>query len=116
MSELGDAVDLMIEAQTLAEETFRCSLTWAGEEYPCSGGPEEGGKRIDEGGFRLNARVKIKVRCALFPAEVGFPREKQTISYKRSTASAAKTYRIDSITNFYDAVLQLECNDPNEGA
>jgi len=114
--DLGDSVALMLEGLVLSEASMRCVIIWGGEEYPCTGGPELGGKRIDEGGFRLQARLKVKVRVEVFPEGVGLPTEKQTILYKRSSTSEPKRYRIDSITNYFDAFLELECNDPNEGA
>jgi len=114
--DLGETVALMLEGLALSENSLRCSIIWAGEEYPCTGGPEFGGKRIEAGGFRLNASVQIKVRTEVFPTGAGFPQEKQTIQYKRAATATPKTYRIDSIRNYYDAFLLLECNDPNQGA
>jgi hypothetical protein len=114
--DLGDTVALMLEGLALSESSMRCTFIWAGAEYPCTGGPEFGGKKIDEGGFRLEAKLKIKVRTEVFPAGVGHPQEKQTILYKRSAGSEAKRYRIDAITNYYDAYLELNCDDPGAGA
>lgn len=113
---LPDWVQMQLEGIAMAEVGMHCTMDWAGiADIPCVGGPEFGGKRIDEGGWRPNASLKIKVRCALFPAGVGLPQEKQTIMYKRATNSTPKKYRIDSITNYYDAWLLLECQDPSQG-
>jgi hypothetical protein len=52
----------------------------------------------------------------VFPDGNTIPQEKQDIFYKRNFTAEPKKYRIDSITNFYGAILELECNDPSEGA
>jgi hypothetical protein len=52
----------------------------------------------------------------LFPDGVSIPQEKQTLDYKRNFTATPKRYRIDSVTNFYGAILELNCNDPSEGA
>lgn len=106
------------------EGEIGATVTWNGETYPCTGGPEDDGSRIDEGGFRLESKVIIAIRCELFnvgPFSSGedplpMPQEKQTVSYKRSFSSTPKTYRIDAITNYGDAFLELNCNDPSQGA
>lgn len=114
--DLGDTVALMLEGLELSEQSMRCVIIWAGEEYPVTGGPEFGGKRIDEGGYRMHATLKIKVRLAVFPDGVDRPQEKQTLLYRRSLTSVARRFRIEAITNYYDAFLELQCVDPNEGA
>jgi hypothetical protein len=106
----------MLDGLFLSEESLRCTITWAGQEYPCTGGPEYGGMRLDEGGFKVRTNVKIKVRTVVFPYGLGFPQEHQTIQYKPSANSEARTYRIESINNYYDAVLELQCVDPRLGA
>jgi hypothetical protein len=63
----------------------------------------------------MEASLKIKVRVEVFPEGVGVPQEKQTIQYKRNATADPKTYRIDAITNWYGAILQLECSDPAHG-
>jgi len=113
--DLGDAVALMLEGLELSETSMRCQIVWKGQEYPCTGGPEVGGKRIDEGGYRTHAQVKIKVRVAVFPDENDLPLEKQTILYKRNANHAGRLLRIDALTNWYGAFLELNCNDPSEG-
>jgi hypothetical protein len=115
-TDLGDVVALQLESLALSESSMRTSVLWAGDEYPCVGGPEFGGKRIGDGGWRLHAKLKIKVRVEVFPAGIGIPQEKQLIQYKRNASAEPRTYRIDAITNFYGAILELECVDPHEGA
>jgi hypothetical protein len=114
--DLGDTVALMLESLALSEASMRTTFDWAGETYPCTGGPEFGGKRIEAGGFRLHATLRIKVRMEVFPDGVDIPQEKQTILYRRNASADPKKYRIDSVTNFYGAILQLDCNSPDEGA
>ena len=115
-TDLGDIVAIQLESLALSESSMRTSFIWAGEEYPCTGGPEFGGKRIGQGGWRIHGRLKLKVRVEVFPDGVNIPLEKQDIYYKRNASADPKKYRIDAITNFYGAILELECNDPSEGA
>ncbi len=114
--DLGDVIALTLEGLALSESSMRCSIIWAGDEYPVTGGPEIGGKRIDEGGFRLTAQLKIKLRLEVLPLGGGFPQEKQTLLYKRNANAEPKKYRIDAITNYFGAYMLLECNDPAQGA
>ncbi len=113
--DLGDTVALQLEGLALSESSMRCSIIWAGAEYPVTGGPEFGGKMIGQGGWRVHARLKVKVRVELFPDGIDIPQEKQIIGYKRNASAAPREYRIHSVTNYYGAFLALECNDPNEG-
>ena len=113
---LGEQVALMLEGLALSEETMRCSIIWAGTEYPCVGGPEFGGKRLDQGGFRLHAKCKIKIRNEVFSEGSGLPAEKQLIQYKRNASAEPRTFRIAAITQYYGAFMEFELEDPNEGA
>jgi len=113
---LGVVVETLLAGLQASEESMGTAIVWGGEEYPCTGGPEYGGKTIDEGGFRMQAKVKIKVRNAVFPDGVGVPEEKQTIFYKRSPNSDPKRYRIDAKNNYFDAFMELELNDVGQGA
>lgn len=106
----------MLESLALSEVSMRTSFDWAGANYPCTGGPEFGGKRIADGGWRMQAKVRLKVRCEVFPSGLDMPQEKQTIQYRRNYSADPVTYRIDAITNFYGAILELECNGEHEGA
>jgi len=114
--DLGDQVAIMLESLQSSEASLRCSFTWAGDEYPCSAGPEKDGMRLDEGGYRQVRSVQIKVRVELFPDGVGIPQKKQTVLYKRNYTATPVAYRITSITNYYGAVLELNCEDPNASA
>lgn len=105
----------MTEGLALSEASLRCTIEWAGDEYPCVGGPEYGKRLLGEGGFEIKANVKIKVRTEVFPSGVGFPQEKQSIIYKPTPNSTPRTYKIDSITNWWDTVLELVCVDPRMG-
>lgn len=114
--DLGDVVRIQLEGLLLSEASMRTSIIWAGEEYPCVGGAEFGGKKITDGGWRMHARLKIKVRVEVFPDGINIPQEKQRIFYKRNASAEPKEYLIDDITNYYGAILELNCCHPNEGA
>lgn len=114
--DVGDQVAIQLEGLVLSEQSLRTSIIWAGEEYPCTGGPEFGGKRIDDGGWRAQARLKIKLRVSVFPDGVSIPQEKQRIFYKRNASATPKEYLIDDITNYYGAILELNCVHPNEAS
>lgn len=112
----GEQVALMLEAVSLGEQSLRCSFIWGGDEYPCQGGPEFGGPKLEEGGYRSGAKLKIKVRVEVFPDGVGIPKERQTILYKRNGSAEPQKYKIVGVTNYYGAILELNCEDPNQGA
>jgi hypothetical protein len=114
-TDLGDVVALQLESLALSESSMRTSFDWAGENYTCSGGPEYGGKRLGDGGWRMNARLRIKVRVEIFPDGVSIPKEKQIIYYHRNFTADPKPYRIDALTNCFGAWLELECIHPDEG-
>ena len=115
-SDLGDQVAIMLESLAMSEASLRCTFSWAGDEYRCTGGPEFGGKRLDEGGYRAVAKLQLKVRVSELPVGVGLPQERQTIMYKRNALATPKRYRIDSVTNYYGAFLQLDCEDPDQSS
>jgi len=114
--DLGDIVAIQLESLVLSESSMRTSFIWASVEYPCTGGPEFGGKTINDGGWRVSARLKIKVRVEVFPDGIDIPKEQEFIYYKRNASAEPKKYRIDAVTNYFGAILELNCNDPNEGA
>jgi hypothetical protein len=114
--DLGDQVVFMLESLALSEASLRCTFEWAGDEYACTAGPEKDGMRLDEGGYRQVRSVQIKVRTELFPTGVGVPQKKQTILYKKNASATPKQYRITSITDYYGAVMELNCEDPNASA
>jgi hypothetical protein len=107
-------LEALVAGQVMLEDDIGATITWAGASYPCSAGPEFGGKKIDEGGFRMQAAVKIRVRIELFLS--GRPQEKQTVMFSAKAGATARKYRIDSITNQHETLLVLECNDPAQGA
>lgn len=114
---LPEWVMLHLDGLRMQEQGMGTTFDWGGlVKIPCVAGPEMGGKRISEGGFRLQANLRIMVRASNFPAGVGLPQEKQTIMFRRSPASDAKKLRIDGINNYYDAWLELDCQDPSAGA
>jgi len=114
--DLGDIVALKLEGLALSESSMRTSFDWAGTNYPCTGGPEFGGKRIGEGGWRVHARLKITVRAELFEDGISIPKEKELIYYRRNASADPKPYRIDALTNFFGAFYEFECVGEHEGA
>lgn len=114
--DLGDQVIIMLESLVESELSMRCTFSWAGGEYPCTAGPEKEWKRLDEGGYKDVATLSIKVRVVELPSGIDIPKRKQTILYKRNASAEPKKYRIASVTNFYGAVLQLDCEDPNQSS
>lgn len=115
-TDLGDLVALMLESLLLSEASLRCEIVWAGDTYPCTASPEKDGMRIDEGGYRPVRSVIIKVRTELFPSGVGLPAKKQTLQYRKNATADLKTYRISEITDYYGAILEMRCEDPNASA
>jgi hypothetical protein len=112
MNSIGQA---LIAGLKHREAVTGAIATWAGQDYPCSGGSEFGGKSIQAGGLRATAQATIAIRQSLF-AGGAMPAEKQLVTYKATRSSPGKTYRIDSINTALDAVIVLECNSPNQAA
>ena len=113
MNEIAEALtDGLIER----EAAVGAVLTWAGNTYPCSGGAEAGGKKLEAGGFKVTSDVSIVVRTAVFPAGVGRPKEKQTLTYTSTPGATAVALRIESITLLHDAVMVMECEHLFAGA
>jgi hypothetical protein len=107
----------LIDGLIFLEESLQTTLTWAGNEVPCVGVTEDIGSRLDYGGFKPYADVKIKVRNSVFPLGVGLPGLKQTIIYKRGPDDASPTkLRVDAITRYWDVAMMLHCNHPDQGA
>jgi hypothetical protein len=90
-------------------------MQWAGKSYPCVGGSERMGKRLDLGGFQLISDTAIVVRMSVF-GDGARPQAKQTLVYKNDREAAGRRWRIDAVRGFWEVVLLLECNDPDQGA
>lgn len=112
-TDLGDQVALMLESLLLGEASLRCTMTWAGAEYPCTAGPERDSTKLDDGGYRQVRSVQIKVRTEVFPSGSDVPKKKQTVLYKKNATADGVTYRIIGITDYYGAVMELNCEDPH---
>ena len=94
-------------------ETAGAFVTWNGGNFPCCGGPELGGKLLGSGGLRLTAQVTLVVRLELFAGTPG-PQEKQRLTYTSEPEGGFRALRVDTRTVFRNALLILECNDPNQ--
>lgn len=108
----------MLESLALSEASLRCTLNWAGDEYPCTGSYESDEDRLDSvgGGFKTVTEVFIKVRTEVFPSGTDVPRRGQTITYKKNASADPKTYRITKIKDYYGAIMELQCESPSKGA
>jgi hypothetical protein len=114
-SDLGDVVAIHLESLALSELSMRTSIDWAGANYPCTGGPEFGGKRIGEGGWRVHAKLKLVVRNEVFPDGGAIPQEKENVWYHRNASADPVKYKIDAIEQNFGAWMVLELVDPSEG-
>lgn len=115
-SDAGERVALMLEALALDEASLDCSFTWAGGDIPCTAGGEYDSQILDEGGMRSVTKLQIKVRTSELPDGAGDPKKGHTILYKRNSSADPKQYRIDGVTNYYGAWLELNCVSPNRAA
>ncbi len=104
----------LIDGLLETEAALGAVIQWGGRNYPCTGGPVFGGKRLDAGGFRLQADATLVLRLAVFAN--GTPQEKQLLSYCSTAEDAPRALRIKSATTLWGAVLILECEDPKQGA
>ena len=95
---------------------MRCSIIWAGDTYPVTGGPEYGGKKMENGGNRILARTVVKLRVEVLPDGIGIPKEDQTLQYFRNASAEPRTYRIEAVTNCFGAWLELHLEDPHRAA
>jgi hypothetical protein len=113
---MSELTDTLIEGLLEREAEEGSQLAWAGGNYPCSGGAEVGGKKLDLGGWKPNADVTVVLRTGALPDANTRPQEKQLVIYTSRPGATAKNLRIDSATLLYDVILVLECNDPNKPA
>lgn len=111
-------IELILEALLLSEADIGATITWKGESYPCTAGPIFGGKRLDEGGWRSQARCTIKVRTAVFHDgnEGDQPEEKQMLQLIPSPNFDPVPFRIETINKYHGYVLEIQCEDLNRGA
>jgi hypothetical protein len=107
---------MKLDGMMLTELSLRCSIIWAGQEYPCSALPERDGQRLDEGGVRQVRSVQIEVRVTVFPDGIGIPMKGQTILYKKNAGATPRKYRIIEVIDYYGSALSLLCEDPNKSA
>lgn len=110
---MDDATQCLLDG-LIDSESAGAVVNWAGGEVPCCGGEELGGKLLQAGGFRMSAQVTVVLRLDLFAGGAAAPQEKQRLTYTSAPGATARALRIDTRTIFRNALLILECNDPNE--
>lgn len=113
---MNEITDLLIDALRDQESDVGSTLTWSGQELPCSGSESREGKVLTIGGFRFNASVVLVLRIAELDPDVGRPVPKNTLLYVSAPGASARTLRIDTVSTLYNQILVLECNDPNQAA
>lgn len=111
---MDDATQMLVDGIEVIEDSVGATINWNGGPYPCAGGAELGGKMLGYGGYRTTAQVTIVARAAVFPAKR--PREKDKLIYTSAPDADPRALRIDNLTVFRNAVLVMECTDPNQGA
>ena len=110
MNELAEALSDGLE---MLEEITGATLTWSGAQYPCTGGAEARGKRLDLARFQFHSDCPIVVRASVF-GEAGRPKQKQTLVFSSGDGAVARTWRIDEIKVVWGEIMVLECNDPSQ--
>jgi hypothetical protein len=113
---VSEIIDTLIDGLLEREADTGSTVRWFAQTMPCSGGSSKEGKTLDIGGFRPNAQVVLVLRIAVLDPSAGRPRSKQTINYVSAPLAASRALLIDTATTLYDAILVLECNDPNQGS
>lgn len=105
---------MRLESLVLSEQSMRCSFEWNDvEDIACVGKPEFYGKVLDIGGWVQKRQVSIEFRLELLPDGVGLPVPNDEILYKNSAGATAVKYKIKSLKNWYNATMELECEDAN---
>jgi hypothetical protein len=113
---LTEKVKAMLEAAKVAEADLHCTFDWDGNtEIPCVGGPQFFGKVLDIAGWKRVRRVKIKLRMDSLPfsGRTDRPAENQTVLYRADADDPGTRYRIIGIKIWFNALMELECEDPN---
>ena len=107
MSEYGD---MLIDGLKEMEQAQGATFTWAGTEYPCAGGPPRFCKILQLGGMQTDASLVVAVRRELFGSNI--PKEKQLAQFKSDPDATPRTFKIDCITDAFNAVMQIEMTNP----
>jgi len=110
---MNDYAAAIVSGLVMLEEETEASFNWKGADYPCVGGAEKRGKRLDVGGFQFHSDCPIVARASVF-GEGGLPAQKQTLVFTSGPGAAARTWRIDEVTIVWGEIVVLECNDPTQ--
>jgi hypothetical protein len=109
---MNELAENFIEGLLEVEDLVGATIQWAGKTFPSVGGSERMRKRLDLGGFQLISGTATVVRMCVF-GNGARPQAKLTLIYKSERAGPAVE---DRCGQGWDAVLLLECNDPEQGA
>jgi len=114
-------MECLLEAEQELGATFTWPVAAAGADpaagaasYPCVGGAQFGGRRLDLGGYVQNADVTIVARLEVF-GDGPTPGEKQTLAFSQDGVMDGVRLRVESVT-VWRRMLVLGCNDPNRGS
>jgi len=105
---------MTIEALLEREGSVGASIIFAGNPYPCCGGEATSGKTLDIGGWKPNADATLVLRLAVFGGAPA-PGLKDQVTYTSDPDAAPRQLRVESMKEFWGAVLVLACNDPSQG-
>lgn len=111
-----EIIDRLTDGLLDREADTGSTVSWNGQTVPCSGGAARDGKTLDFGGFKLNAAVVLVVRISILDPTKGLPALKQTVQYLSAPSGPTQSLRLENLTIIYNAILVLECNDPNQAA
>lgn len=104
---------MLVDGLRMLEEVTRASLTFKGDSYPCTGGAEARGKKLDMGGFQFHSDCPIVVRASVF-GDYPLPTQKQTVDFSSGPDIKSRTWRVDEVRTLWGEIVILECNDPTQ--
>lgn len=111
-----DTVETLLDGLIEREGDIGGVLTFAGADYPCSGGDQPVTKLLQDGGFRTVTQVSLVLRLALLPAGVAAPKQHQTVIYTSEPGATAQTLKVEQVDTLFAGAVVLRCHDINQGA
>jgi hypothetical protein len=110
---MNDFAAALVDGLSMLEEVTGATLTYRGKAYPCTGGAEARGKKIDLGGFQFHSDCPLVVRASVF-GKAGPPSQKQEIVFCSGPGATARGWRVDEVRTVWGEIVVLECNDPSQ--